>query len=90
MHEVQQRVDRAKREAFLRGIAAGASDGAEPAQTGLVGERLGLPYEEALRLVAELERTGMVIAEDDLRPPAGPAVRLTPSGAAVAAGLEAA
>ena len=90
MHDIRERVERAKRDAFLRGIASGAAGADGASQTGDVGDRLGLPYEEALRLVTELERDGMAVTEDELRPPHGPAVRLTRSGAGVAARLEAA
>lgn len=79
--DLHARVEAAKRFQFLRrvhDIAGGCVERFVPA--GDLGVELGLPYEDALRIVGALAAQGLVEPVGDLIPPHGPRVHLTRRG----------
>lgn len=79
--DLQARVEAAKRFQFLRRvhhIAGGRTERFVPA--GDLGVEMGLPYEDALRIVKALAREGLLEPVGDLIPPHGPRVHLTRRG----------
>jgi hypothetical protein len=74
-----------KRELFLRRIAEEAQgDPARAVPVGLLGEQMGLPYEQALAIADRLGAAGWIERPADLRlePPHGPRVHILPEGIA--------
>lgn len=89
--DVSDRVEAAKREAFLARIAErSGSDPHVAVEIGALGEELGLPYEDALRILDDLEQTGLLRRDPELDPPAGPAAWLTSRGVRATRGPRAA
>lgn len=79
--DIQARVDGAKRFQFLRRVCeVSGGDPARMVPSGDLGTELGLPYEEAIRIIAVLDEEGMVRRVGDLAPPHGPRVQITPRG----------
>lgn len=80
MRTIQERVDQAKRDAFLRSIPERASATGAEVGAGQLGDWLGLPYQDALSIVDDLEGEGFLYRDEPLNPPAGPIVHLTDLG----------
>ena len=81
--QLQQRIADLKREAFLRRIVeVSQGDPARLVPVGLLGQQLGLPYEEALAITDQLRDAGWIRpgGEGRLDPPYGPRVHILPEG----------
>lgn len=79
--DLQARVEAVKRFHFLRrvhDVADGHTDRFVPA--GDLGTEMGLPYEDALRIVQALAAEGLLETAGALTPPHGPRVHLTRRG----------
>lgn len=88
--DVQTRIEETKRQVFLqRACEISAGDPSRSIASGRLGQELGLPYEQTLDIVGELHRRGWLHRRDELMPPEGPLIHLTPKGVR-AAGREAA
>lgn len=76
-----EKITELKRGAFLRRLAEVAQgDTSRWIPVGLIGEELGLPYEETLAITDALRERGLVRRGGGgrLEPPIGPRVRLLP------------
>lgn len=83
--ELQEHITDLKRDAFLRRIAeVSQGDSARWVPVGLLGEQMGLAYEETLALTDQLREAGWVRRGGGgrLEPPIGPRVRILPAGIA--------
>lgn len=79
MIDIQTRVEEAKLYEFLKRVREVADgDRRRYVPVGDLGETMGLPYEESIRLSAELQDLGLVTQEGAMEVPHGPRVRLTP------------
>ena len=84
----QERTAQLKRDTFLRRLVEICSgDSSRWIAIGLVGDELGLPYEEALAITDSLREAGFIRrgGGGPLDPPRGPRVRVLPEGLAHAA-----
>ena len=80
---IQDRVAELKRDAFLRRIAeVSQGDTTRWVPVGLLGQELGLPYEDALAIADQLGEAGWVerLGGGRLEPPYGPRVHILPEG----------
>lgn len=81
MAELQDRIEETKRRVFLRRVCElSGRDASVPVSSGRLGQELGLPYEQALEIVDELDRRGWLRRGEALLPPDGPVVHLTSRG----------
>jgi hypothetical protein len=83
--DMESRIDELKRERFLGYIGERQNSPMQPVQVGLVGDAMGLPYGEAIRIAEDLRRAGHLRSVGTLNPPVGPAVELTEAGRSAAA-----
>jgi hypothetical protein len=82
MIDIQSRVEEAKLYEFLKRVSEVAEgDRRRYVPVGGLGETMGLPYEESLRLAEELASRSLVMQEGAMEVPHGPRVRLTPRAA---------
>jgi hypothetical protein len=80
---ITDRVAVLKRDAFLRRIVeVSQGDPARWVPVGLLGQELGLAYEEALAIADDLRDAGWVerVGGGRLEPPFGPRVHILPEG----------
>jgi hypothetical protein len=81
MIDIQTRVAEAKLYEFLKRVCEVADrDPRRYVPVGDLGQTMGLPYEEALRLADELAERALVCRAGELEPPHGPRVTLTRKG----------
>ncbi len=83
MSEVQSTISELRRNAFLRRIAeVSQEDPNRWVPVGIVGDELGLPYEDALAIIDELREAGLIRRGGGgrLEPPHGPRVHILPEG----------
>lgn len=81
MVDIQSRIEETKRQVFVRrACELSAANPAVPVASGRLGQELGLPYEQTLAIVEELDRRGWLHRAEELMPPEGPMVRLTAEG----------
>jgi hypothetical protein len=81
MIDIQTRVEEAKLYEFLKRIGEVACrDPRRYVPAGDLGQVMGLPYEESLRLAEELAERGLLSPAGELEPPHGPRVTLTRDG----------
>jgi hypothetical protein len=79
MIDIQSRVEEAKLYEFLKRVREVA--GGDPQRyvpIGDLGQTMGLPYEESLRLCEALAERSLIVKEGAMEVPHGPRVRLTP------------
>lgn len=84
--EIQQKMESQKEAEFLRYLVRKSRE--EPnglLNIGEIGDELGLPYEEAIRLADELREEGYLLRVGRFNAPRGPGVRITPGGMRAAA-----
>jgi len=79
--DLKSRIEETKREVFVRRACdVAAASPATPVPSGRLGQELGLPYEQTLAIVGELDRRGWLHRAEALSPPDGPMVLLTAEG----------
>jgi hypothetical protein len=80
---MQDRVALLKRDAFLRRIVeVSQGDPSRWVPVGLLGQEMGLAYEEALAIADQLREAGWIerVGGGRLEPPFGPRVHILPEG----------
>lgn len=81
MSDIQTRVEAAQREAFLRRVGELTHENSGTLlPAGELGFEMGLPYEQLLAIVEDLQTQGLLHREDELMPPQGPMVHITGRG----------
>jgi hypothetical protein len=81
MIDIQTRVEEAKLNEFMKRVCEVADrDPRRFVPTGDLGQLMGLPYEESLRLAEQLAERGLLRPAGEPEPPHGPRVTLTRKG----------
>jgi hypothetical protein len=79
--DLQARIEESKRQMFLlRACEIAAGDPKRSIASGLLGQELGLPYEQTLAIVGDLHLRGCLHRREALMPPEGPMIHLTRKG----------